>query len=174
MEQTFFVLVLILVFITLIAFFYIAYHIKKASGSKDPWYFMFFPKRKKVSICNAKDTKALKGYIQNAVNVIRANITLLKADDILSLAPHMLVTKYPFYIEVLKLPMYLDINQCYTPIDVNNAIKDIYGPIEKSESLHINIPGYPNYLILLDIIDAVDYYRTYRDTVKDIMRGQDL
>lgn len=169
MERNFYVLILILVTVTVIAFVYKAYHLSKLAVANEPWYYLFFPKKPVVKACNAKDTTALKKHIQNAVNAIRANITILKGEDVLTLRPHILLTKYPFYIDVLKLPAYLDEHPCYDPTDVNKAIKDLYGPINKAEALHVSIPGYPRYLVLLDVVDAVEYYRTYKESLRDII-----
>ena len=117
-------------------------------------------------VCD-KDINRLKAFISDAVNAIRLNITLIKSETILALKPYILLTKYPFYITILRLPKYMAANPCIGKQEFNKAVRELYGnDLEESTQLHVNIPEYHNYFILLDLNDAMEYY--YKHRLEDI------
>jgi hypothetical protein len=117
-------------------------------------------------VCD-KDINRLKAFISDAVNAIRLNITLIKSENILALKPYILLTKYPFYITILRLPKYMAANPCIGKQEFNKAVRELYGnDLEESTQLHVNIPDYHNYFILLDLNDAMEYY--YKHRLEDI------
>lgn len=125
-----------------------------------PWYSIFQRPQKKE--CK-KDITALKAILKEAVYAIKSNITFIKSENPLSLRPPILLTKYPFYIPIMKVPKYIENNPCLTKMDLTTALKELYGKNpEQSTMLHASFPGHNNYYIVLDLEEAYDYYKAYK------------
>lgn len=116
-------------------------------------------------ICNKDDTKELQRLLHIAVTAIKSNIQTVKREDIWSYRPQLLLTYYPYLVDILRLPKYLAENPCYDNTDINKVIHNLYGnDLRKAKYLHADIPGYPNYYLLIELQNALDYYKRYQQT----------
>jgi|UniRef100_A0A6C0BGJ1 hypothetical protein len=112
--------------------------------------------------CRKSDLKELKKLLKIALVTIRSNIITIRSNKILTMRPAILLTMYPFYIDVLKLPKYLAYNQCYTRNEVMQALHELYGPdLEIAPDLHVKVPSYGWHYILIDLYEAIDYYQKF-------------
>jgi hypothetical protein len=91
--------------------------------------------------------------------------------DYNKIRPHVLITKYPFFVPMLQLPKFLASQKCLGKDLLNQALYELYGVPEDSPALHVNLPGYPRYYIMLELHKAIDYYMIYMNTDIDELIG---
>jgi hypothetical protein len=112
--------------------------------------------------CHKSDLRELKKFLKVALATIQSNIITIRSNKILTMRPAILLTMYPFYIDVLKLPKYLAYNSCYTRNEVMQALHELYGPdLETAPDLHVKVPYYGWHYILIDLYEAIDYYQKF-------------
>lgn len=129
--------------VTCIIVFVYLYKIRKISISKD------------AEQCD-NDIETLKLLLRYAIKSISDNIELIRGDKPLNLSPLVLLTKYPFYIHILRVPQYIESNACMDKSYISRALKEL------SQALHVNVAGYHNYYVLLDLDEAYEYYLKYK------------
>ena len=114
--------------------------------------------------CDLHNLTELKSILRLALATLRQNTKFIKTENILSYRPEILLIKYPFYSNVLRLPKYLDENSCMTNEQIVQALKELYGDdLASVDSLHAYVPGYQRYYLMIDINDAIAYYNFYKN-----------
>lgn len=165
MEDSFLMLIL-----AALAFFFIAYIVyyyytssvgKKEKREKEPEEKVV---KKEEEKCDRKrDVPKLKNIIKDAIYSIKSNIQFIRSDNPLQYRPPILLTRYPFYIPIMKVPKFLENYPCITKEDVTSVLKDLYGKnLEQSPQLHVNIGYNEYYFVLLDLNEAIEYYNAYK------------
>jgi uncharacterized protein (DUF433 family) len=158
-----------LIFAALVFFFvaYVVYYYytssigKKEKNEKKPEKQVA---QKQEEKCDRKrDVPKLKNIIKDAIYYIKSNIQFIRSDNPLQYRPPILLTRYPFYIPILKVPKFLENYPCITKEDITAVLKDLYGKnLEQSPQLHANVGYNEYYFVLLDLNEAIEYYNAYK------------